>query len=101
MHPMLLAAQQCANQPESKPRSEVLQTLTAAGGDVKVKDENGSTPLLWAVQAGCSPSAVSALLKAGADPNAKAKGGATPMMYAEIFQRAEIAEILRKAGAKK
>ena len=101
MHPMLLAAQQCSNQPESKPRSEVLQTLTAAGGDVKVKDENGSTPLLWAVQAGCSPAAVSALLKAGADPNAKAKGGATPLMYAEIFQRAEIAEILRKAGAKK
>ena len=101
LHPMILAAQQCANQPESKPRSEVLQTLTAAGGDVKVKDENGSTPLLWAVQAGCTPAAVSALLKAGADPNAKAKGGATPMMYAEVFQRTEIAEILRKAGAKK
>jgi Ankyrin repeats (3 copies) len=101
MHPMLIAAQQCSNQPDTKPRSEVLQTLTAAGGDVKVKDENGSTPLLWAVQAGCSPAAVSALLKAGADPNAKAKGGATPMMYAEIFQRTEIAEILRKAGAKK
>jgi hypothetical protein len=31
----------------------------------------------------------------------KAKGGATPLMYAEIFQRTEIAEILRKAGAKK
>jgi ankyrin repeat protein len=68
---------------------------------VKVKDENGSTPLLWAVQAGCSPAAVSALLKAGADPNARAKGGATPLMFAEIFQRGEIAEILRKAGAKK
>jgi len=101
MHPMLMAAQQCGNQPESKPRSEILQTLTAAGGDVKVKDENGSTPLLWAVQVGCSPAAVSALLKAGADPNTKAKGGATPLMFAEIFQRAEIAEILRKAGAKK
>ena len=101
MHPMLIAAQQCASQPDAKPRSEVLQTLTSAGGDVKVKDENGSTPLLWAVQAGCSPAAVSALLKAGADPNAKAKGGATPLMFAEIFQRAEIAEILRKAGAKK
>ena len=68
---------------------------------MKTKDENGSTPLLWAVQTGCSPSSIAALLKAGSDPNAKAKGGATPLMFAEIFQRTEIAEMLRKAGARK
>jgi ankyrin repeat protein len=98
---MIMAAQLCGNQPETKPRSDVLEALVAAGGDVKAKDENASTPLLWAVQSGCSPSAIQVLLKAGSDPNAKAKGGATPLMYAEIFQRTEIAEILRKAGAKK
>jgi hypothetical protein len=101
VHPMLFAAQLCGNQAETKPRSEILEALVAAGGDVKAKDENSSTPLLWAAQTGCSPSAIRALLKAGADPNAKAKGGATPLMYAEIFQRNEIAEILRQAGAKK
>jgi len=101
VHPMLLAAQLCANQPEAKPRSEVLEALTAAGGDVKAKDVNGSTPLLWAVQTGCAPSAVAALLKAGADPNAKSKGGATPLMFAEMFGRTEIADVLRKAGAGK
>ena len=100
-HPMLHAAQLCANQAESKPRSEILEALVAAGGDVKAKDENSSTPLLWAVQTGCTPPAVRALLKAGADPNAKAKAGATPLMFAEIFQRTEIAEMLKKAGAKK
>ncbi len=100
-HPMLQAAQLCANQPEAKPRSQILEALVAAGGDVKAKDENSSTPLLWAVQTGCAPSAIRALLKAGADPNAKAKAGATPLMFAEIFQRTEIAEILRKAGARK
>ncbi len=100
-HPMLHAAQLCANQAESKPRSEILEALVAAGGDVKAKDENSSTPLLWAVQTGCTPSAVRALLKAGADPNAKAKAGATPLMFAEIFHRTEIAEMLKKAGAKK
>jgi len=89
------------NQPEAKPRSEVLEALTAAGGDVKAKDVNGSTPLLWAVQTGCAPSAVAALLKAGADPNAKSKGGATPLMFAEMFGRTEIADVLRKAGAGK
>jgi hypothetical protein len=100
-HPMLQAAMQCANQPEDKPRSDVLIALVAAGGDVKAKDENASTPLLWAVQTGCSPAAVRALLEAGADPNAHAKAGATPLMFAEIFQRTEIAEILRNAGARK
>jgi len=100
-HPMLQAAQLCGNQPESKPRSEILEVLVVAGGDVKAKDENASTPLLWAVQTGCTPSAVRALLKAGSDPNTKAKAGATPLMYAEIFQRKEIADILRAAGAKK
>lgn len=100
-HPMQQAAQLCSNEPEAKPRSEVLEALVAAGGDVKVKDDNSSTPLLWAVQTGCTPSAVRALLKAGADPNARAKAGATPLMFAEMFQRTEIAEMLRKAGAKK
>jgi hypothetical protein len=101
VHPMLLAAQLCANQPETKPRSEVLEALTAAGGDVKAKDDNASTPLLWAVQTGCAPSAVAALLKAGADPNARSKGGATPLTFAEMFGRTEIADVLRKAGAGK
>ena len=100
-HPMLHAAQLCGNQPESKPRSEILEALVAAGGDVKAKDENSSTPLLWAVQTGCTPSAVRALLKAGADPSAKAKGGATPLMFADIFQRKEIGDMLRAAGGKK
>lgn len=100
-HPMILAAGLCGNQSEEKPRSQIIEALVAGGGNVKVKDENSSTPLLWAVQTGCSPSAISALLKAGSDPNAKAKGGATPLMFAEIFQRTEIAEMLKKAGARK
>ncbi len=101
IHPMLLASMGCGNPTEGKPRSEVLEALVAAHGDVKAKDQNGSTALLWAVQGGCSPSSVRALLKAGSDPNVRAKGGATPLMFAEIFQRTEIAEILKKAGAKK
>lgn len=98
---LILAAQRCADEAEGKPRSEVLEALVTAGGDVKAKDQNGSTSLLWAVETGCSPSTIRALLKAGADPSARAKGGATPLMFAEIYGRTEILEILRKAGAKK
>jgi ankyrin repeat protein len=100
-HPMILAAMGCGDQAEGKPRSEVLEALAAAGGDVKAKDENGSTALLWAVEGGCSASSVKALLKAGADPSARAKGGATPLMFADIYKRTELAEILKAAGAKK
>jgi hypothetical protein len=100
-HPMLLAAMGCGDQAEGKPRSEILDALAAAGGDVKAKDENGSTALLWAVEGGCSASSVKALLKAGADPNARAKGGATPLMFAELYKRTELEAILKKAGARK
>jgi ankyrin repeat protein len=100
-HPMISAAMGCGDQAEGKPRSEILEALAAAGGDVKAKDENGSTALLWAVEGGCSASSVNALLKAGANPNARANGGATPLMFAELYQRTELVEILKKVGAKK
>jgi hypothetical protein len=100
-HPMVLAASLCAGEGEMGNRSDILLALVVAGGDVKAKDENGSTALLWAVQTGCRADVIRALLKAGADPNARAKGGATPLMFAEVFGRTEIAEILRKGGAKK
>jgi ankyrin repeat protein len=101
IHPMLLAAMGCGNQQEGKPRSEILEALTAGGGDVKAADMNGSTSLLWAVEGGCSASSIKALLKAGADPNARAKGGATPLMFAQLYKRTELVEILKAAGAKK
>ena len=97
VHPMLLAAMGCG-QADGKPRSEILEALTAAHGDVKVKDQNGSTALLWAVQGGCSPASVAALLKAGSDPNVRANGGATPLMFAEIFKRTEIEAMLEEGG---
>jgi Ankyrin repeats (3 copies) len=99
-HPMISAAMGCGDQ-EGKPRSEILEALAAGGGDVKAKDENGSTALLWAVEGGCSASSVKALLKAGANPNSRAKGGATPLMFAELYKRTELEAILKKAGARK
>ena len=100
-HPMIMAAMGCGNPEKSDDRSKILETLASGGGDVKAADGNGSTSLLWAVEGGCSASSIKALLKAGANPNTRAKGGATPLMFAELYKRTELAEILKKAGAKK
>lgn len=84
----------------SPPQQEQMAlALIAAGAKVNIKDQNDSTPLIWAAQS-CNAEVVGALLKAGANPNAKAKGGATPLMMAEVMQRQEIVALLKKAGAK-
>jgi ankyrin repeat protein len=43
---------------------------------------------------------VELLVKAGANVNARARGSATPLMMAEVMKREDVADLLRKAGAK-
>ena len=70
------------------------------GGDPNYRDNVDATPLLRAAGNCDSVAVVKALIAAGADVNAKAKGGGTPLMIAEAMKCAEIAKILREAGAK-
>ena len=80
--------------------SAVIVALVKAKGDVKTKDpDNKTTPLVGAVQS-CDLAAVNALIAAGSDLTAKSAGGMTALQLADIFQRADIAAALRKAGAK-
>lgn len=81
-------------------REAVALALIAAGADVNVKDDNDSTPLIWAVTS-CNAGVIEALIKAGANVNARAKGSATPLMMAEATNRDDIVALLKKAGAKK
>lgn len=92
------AATQCSYG-KDEARVAIIRALLEAKADVKGADDNGSTALIWGAQF-CPLAAVEALIAAGADVNARAKGGATPLMMAEVMQRAEIAEALKKAGAK-
>lgn len=98
-HVMLLAAMFCAY-PPPEGRTAVALALIAAKSPVNVYDQNHSSPLLWAVQS-CDPKVIQALLAAGADPNAQAKGSATPLMMAEVYGRADVVALLKKAGATK
>lgn len=80
--------------------SAVIIALVKGQGDVKTKDpDNKTTPLVGAVQS-CTLDAIEALIAAGSDLSAKSAGGATALQLADIFQKAEIAAALRKAGAK-
>jgi len=80
--------------------SAVIVALVTAKADVKTRDpDNKTTPLVGAVQS-CRVEAVQALIAAGSDLTAKSAGGATALQLAGIFGRPEIADALRKAGAR-
>ncbi len=95
---LMYASMYCGNDPLEQ-REEVALALIAAKANVNVKDQNDSTPLIWAAQS-CSPRLIEALIKAGANVNARAKGSATPLMMAQAMSRTEVVNLLKKAGAK-
>jgi uncharacterized protein len=79
---------------------EVQQALRA-GADVKARDADGMTALLWACSIdGRGEEVVSALLKAGAGVNDKSKTDLTPLMAAALKERnLGIVGLLLGAGA--
>ncbi|HUO85561.1 MAG TPA: ankyrin repeat domain-containing protein, partial [Thermoanaerobaculia bacterium] len=82
---------------------DVILLLIRAGADVNVREDNGATPLIR-LSNRCSQddvtAAARALIEAGADVNAKAAGGGTALMMADVLSCAELAAMLRTAGAK-
>jgi len=86
--------------------TNVASVLLSHGANVNAKDGEGKTPLHFAAQQGTSR-AVEFLLKNGADANAKDNKGVTPLSLTkirnrgrEIEKRKDIADLLRKYGAK-
>jgi cytohesin len=100
---------------------ETIKILLKAGADVNGRDEDGNTPLLYAVRRANSKNTgaekmhelVTLLLTAGADPNAASERGITPLSIVqdaqkdaavngdEVLQRMNaIGSLLRKHGAR-
>jgi ankyrin repeat protein len=63
--------------------------------DLNLKDVNGLTPLIWAVDRG-HLEACKLLLDAGADPSVQDNEGITPLEYAETCEHNEIINILKQ-----
>ncbi len=96
---LISAVTMCTREPQGD-RLAILQAMLAAKATVDVKDDNGSSPLLWSVTAQCPTDFARALVAAGASVNVKAKGGGTPLMLAKAFNRDDLVALLVKAGAK-
>ena len=79
---------------------KAVQELIKSGADVNEPDENGFTPLLFAV-AGQNRRIIKALIKAGADINTPCKSGETALMTASAKWNANprIIKLLLKSGA--
>jgi len=75
---------------------EAVKQYLDAGGDVNAKDEDGWTPLYYAT----TKEIAEILIAKGADVNAKDKYDETPLGVALKLNYTEIADFLRKNGAK-
>ncbi len=80
-------------------QTEMMKFLLAKGAKPDAPDAQGATPLIAATRSG-SLEAVRLLLEKGAGVEGRDQSGATALAYAENGFRAEIADALRKAGAK-
>jgi hypothetical protein len=78
----------------------VIQALIRGKADAKSKDSQTGMPTLIAALQTCPADAIEAIVKGGADLSAKAPSGLTALQLADIFQRSDVAAMLRKNGAK-
>ncbi len=79
--------------------SDIVQSLLEHGADINATVENRMTALMWAVRSG-NKLTVQVLLNHGADINIKNHNGQTALKLAELLNKKDIAELLKKAGAK-
>jgi ankyrin repeat protein len=76
---------------------ESIQKFSAK--DINQQDQEGLTPLHWAVDRG-HLDLVKYLISAGAAVNACDHDGQTPLCYAVLCEHTEIEKVLKSAGAK-
>jgi ankyrin repeat protein len=72
--------------------------LLNRGADFNLKDNSGSTALMWAAAQGYEET-VKLLIQSGADINQKNQGGYTALMLAEFNGYKSVVQQLRNANA--
>lgn len=74
----------------------MIKWLLRNGADPNVADEEGRTPLLYAVRRRHSLAEVSVLLKAGADVTAEARDGSTPLSRSATARDRRLSALLNE-----
>jgi hypothetical protein len=74
---------------------KILKLLLAKGADPNIEDNEGKTPLYWAIFTENSE-ATNILLQHGANPNKPDKIGNTPLSIAEKYKKQSIVKIIKK-----
>ena len=77
---------------------QLCERFLAEGADVNVRDEDGCTPLLWAVLSG-DLSSVEMFIANGAEVNSRNNDGETPLHWAATTGNLPIAKLLISKGA--
>jgi ankyrin repeat protein len=99
---MHLIAAESSRSP-SGARAETLQSLLTAGADVRARDREGRTALIWATKGTPSsksaPELVAILIAAGSVLEARDREGGTPLVYAVVRGDTKSARLLVEAGA--
>lgn len=78
----------------------IAEELLAVGADVNVRDDNGETPLMAAIKAGCVP-LIALLMSKGADYSMKTIDGICMLALARQNGQPEIIAALEHAGVHK
>jgi ankyrin repeat protein len=94
-----MAAAWCRREPEED-RFDIMQALLDAKPTIDAKAQHDVTPLMNAVRANCPVKFVEALVRAGANVNVKTKTGFSLLSMAEQRGNEDVANVLRKAGAR-
>jgi len=81
-------------------QSEAVKILLEAGADPNYRYEDGAASVMTTAAAVGNPAIMKALLDAGGDPNGGTKDGKTPLALAIEKGKTEVAEMLRRHGAK-
>jgi ankyrin repeat protein len=99
---MRLTAAESSRSP-SGARAETLQSLLTAGADVRARDREGRTALIWAIKGTPSsksdPQLIAMLIEAGSELEAHDREGGTPLVYAAVRGDTKSARLLVDAGA--
>ena len=77
---------------------ELTIALLKQGADVNITDDNGSTPLHWAIRTE-SIESIEFLIEQGADVNAADDNGLTPLHWTTCTDNIKLAELLLEKGA--